>query len=393
MKIGLFVDMYYPRISGVVTSAMVLKDQLTKLGHTVYVFTTSDPDVTKKEKNVFRMPSVPLYFLPDTHRMAFFYPPYMLYKTMKLKLDIIHTYTEFTMGFFGKFISKMQNIPMVHTYHTMYEDYVYYVSNGRIITKETAQRFSRIFCNAANLVIAPTDVTHQYLEGIGVKRNIRTIPTGLDFAPFGPTRFTPIELAKGRTELGLCLDDKVICTIGRVAKEKSIDVLIDAMPKVLSQEPNAKLLIVGDGPAREALQAQARTLGIERAVVFAGFRPWSEIAKYYVLSDVFATPSTTETQGLTYIEAMASRIPVVVKKADSFERYVRDGDTGYVFETDDDCADCLLRALSDPNSDRIVLNAFAAVQPLSAEVFGLELVKAYHDAINIKNRLIQKTTL
>ena len=382
MNIGLFTDMYYPRISGVVTSAQMLEQQLTKLGHKVYIFTTTDPEARAFESRVYRLPSIPLFFLRDTHRMAYFYPPQLMVMVRKLKLDVIHTYTEFSLGFFGKLISKMYGLPMVHTYHTMYEDYVHYVANGKLITRKGAQRYSRLFCNRADIVIAPTDTTNAYLKGIGVQKPLHTIPTGLDFAPFNPARFSARDLAKTRTELGLKPDDAVISVIGRVAKEKSLDVLVGMMPRLLTMVHNAKLLIVGDGPVRSELELQARRLGVERAVIFAGFRPWADIAKYYVIGDVFATASTSETQGLTYIEAMAARIPVVIKKDPAFLGLIRHEETGFIFTHDHEAADTVAYVLRHPDiARRVALRAFAAAQPLSAEVFGLELEAVYRDAI------------
>ena len=378
MNIGLFTDMYFPRISGVVTSAQILEKQLTKLGHKVYIFTTADPAAPRFESRVYRLPSVPLFFLKDTHRMAFFYPPRLIYKVKKLKLDVVHTYTEFTLGFFGKLMSSMFSVPMVHTYHTMYEDYTHYVANGKLLTKDFAKKFSRVFCNRANVVIAPSEHTADYLNKIGVKRPIYTIPTGLEFSTFNPTGYSAAELRRARVELGIDPQDKVVAVIGRVAKEKSIDVLINAMQEVVKSVPNCKLLIVGDGPAKEDLVRMASELGILRSVVFAGIKPWSEIGKYYCLSDCFATASTTETQGLTYIEAMAARLPVVVKKDRPFEKLVRDGETGYIFEHDTEAGGKIIKALTMPKqSSRIALNAYTAVQPLSAEVFGLELERVY----------------
>jgi len=374
--------MYYPRISGVVTSAQMLEQQLTKLGHKVYIFSTTDPDAPTFESRVYRLPSIPLFFLKDTHRMAFFYPPQLIVKAKKLKLDVIHTYTEFSLGFFGHLLSKMYNIPMVHTYHTMYEDYVHYVANGRLISRKGAQRYSRFFCNRADMVIAPTDTTSAYLQGIGVKRPLRTIPTGLDFALFNPARFSSKELAKTRVELGLKPEDAVVSVIGRVAKEKSLDVLINMMPKLLTIVPTAKLLIVGDGPVRGELEQLTRRLGVEYAVVFAGFRPRVDIAKYYAIGDAFATASTSETQGLTYIEAMAARIPVIIKKDPAFLGLVKHEKTGFIFTHDHEAADTVAYVLKHPDiASRVALRAFAAVQPLSAEVFGLELEAVYNEVV------------
>ncbi len=248
MNIGLFTDMYTPQISGVVTSACMLEQELTKLGHKVFVFTTTDPGAKNSSPRVFRLPSVPLFFLKDSHRMNFFYPPKIILGVKKLKLDVVHTYTEFGLGFFGKLISKVYGIPMVHTYHTMYEDYVHYVANGHLISRKGAQRFSRVFCNRAQVVIAPVEKTRAYLHSIGVKRPITVIPTGLDFSAFDPSQIKDSALKQIRGDLGLAEDDLVVGVIGRIAKEKSADVLVGAMPELLEQVPKAKLLIVGDGP-------------------------------------------------------------------------------------------------------------------------------------------------
>ena len=387
MNIGLFTDMYYPRISGVVTSAQMLEQELTKLGHRVYIFTTTDPEAPKFESRVYRLPSVPLFFLRETHRMAFFYPPYLIYKAKKLKLDVVHTYTEFSLGFFGKLISTISGIPMVHTYHTMYEDYVHYIANGRLISRKGAQRFSRVFCNRADTIIAPTDTTTAYLQDIGVTRPIHTIPTGLDFGPFNPAKFTPRDLAKTRAELGLKPDDAVISAVGRVAREKSLDVLINMMPRLLMLVPAAKLLIVGDGPVRGELEQQARRLGVDKAVIFTGLIPWTDIPRYYAIGDVFATASTSETQGLTYIEAMAARVPVVIKKDPAFLGLVKHEETGFIFIHDHEAADTVAYVLQHPEAARrVALQAYAAAQPLSAEVFGLKLEAVYRETIkNVKS--------
>jgi len=382
LNIGLFTDMYYPRISGVVTSAQMLEQQLSLLGHKVYTFTTTDPEAPKFESKVYRLPSLPLFFLRDTHRMAYFYPPSLIIKAKKLKLDIVHTYTEFSLGFFGRLISTMFKVPMVHTYHTMYEDYVHYIANGKLISRRGAQRYSRVFCNRANMVIAPTEPTTAYLQNIGVTKPIRTIPTGLDFSQFSPSKFSQKDLAKTRAELGLKPDDAVISAVGRVAKEKSLDVLVNMMPRLLSLVPSAKLLIVGDGPVRAELEAQARQLSVAHAVKFTGLVPRADIAKYYVIGDVFATASTSETQGLTYIEALAARVPVIIKKDPAFLGIIKHMETGFIFTHDNEAADTVAYALTHPDiARRVALKGYAAAQPMSAEVFGLELISAYRDVI------------
>lgn len=377
MNIGIFTDTYYPQINGVVTSTRMLEKELNRLGHRVYIFTTTDPHIDYAVPRVFRVPSMPLMFLP-THRVALFYSPKLLLSLKKLQLDIVHTQTEFPLGILGKLVSEVCKIPMVHTYHTMYQDYVHYIANGYLITPKMAQQFSRVFCNRAKTVIAPVDKTQQYLREIGVIRPMVTIPTGLDFTPFARENFAQGELDRTRHELGIPLDSPIVIIVSRLAKEKSIDVLVRAVPRLLTQVPNAKLLIVGDGPSREPLQALADSLNVHNAVIFTGFRPWDTIGKYYRLGNVFATASTSETQGLTFLEAMAAHVPVVVKKDPSFEGLVRHGETGFVFEKDEDAADTLAYALSHPDEAlQAAENAYKAAQPLSARKFALDVEAVY----------------
>ncbi|MCL1988165.1 MAG: glycosyltransferase family 4 protein [Firmicutes bacterium] len=394
LNIGIFTDTYYPQINGVVTSILMLKKELTKLGHRVFIFTTTDPNIKKAEKaaDVFRIPSVKLSFLP-THRMAVIYPPKLIVKMKSFKLDIIHTHTEFPLGFLGKLVSEIYNIPMVHTYHTMYEDYTHYILNGHLLTPKFAKNFSRFFCNRAKVVIAPVDKAHNYLKSVGVTREIRTIPTGLDFAPFNSDNFSDEDLTREKLELGICEEDSVIVAVGRVAKEKSLDVLINMMPPLLQKLPTVKLLIIGDGPLREELQQLTITLNVQNNVIFAGAKPWNIIGKYYSMGDIFATASTSETQGLTYIEAMAAKVPVVVKRDPSFAELVRHGETGFLFDNDEDAANIMYYALTNQaTAVKVATKAFESIQPLSAKQYALDVSAVYESLVTVdkKNRLFSK---
>ena len=377
MNIGIFTDTYHPRINGVVTSIRMLERELAELGHKVFIFTTSDPHASQKSANVFRLPSMPITFLPP-HRVAVLYSPKMLLKIKSLRLDIIHTHTEFPLGILGKLVSEIYRIQMVHTYHTMYEDYTHYILNGFLITPKMAQRFSRVFCNRARTVIAPVDKTHKYLKEIGVIRPIKTIPTGIEFARFNKENFTHRELAQIKSELGIDIEDPVIISVGRVAKEKSLDILIGMMPDLLKKLPTVKLVIVGDGPALDTMKRMTQSLDIQKSVIFAGEQPWDTIGKYYQLGDVFATASTSETQGLTYIEAMASQVPVVVKKDPSFEGLIKHGDTGFVFEEDKEAAHLIYHTLTNrKEAEKAAEQGLAAIQHLSAKQYALNVEDVY----------------
>lgn len=377
MNIGLFTDTYYPQINGVVTSTCMLKAQLEKLGHRVYVFTTTDPRANEKLPRVFRLPSLPFLFLPS-HRMAYMYSPKLLMSMKKLKLDIVHTQTEFPVGMLGKVVAELYRLPLVHTYHTMYEDYVHYVANGHLITPKMAQSFSRVFCNRARVVIAPVEKTKRSLLEYGVRRPIEIIPTGLDLGAFRRDRYSAEDIAEVRREAGLAPEDPVVVYVGRVAKEKSLEAIIFAMQKLLLAMPRAKLVIVGDGPLRETFQALAVKLGVGQSVVFMGAKPWAVIGKYYQMGDVFATASTSETQGLTYLEAMAAQVPVAAKKDQSVEGIITHGETGWLFDDDDDLPGLLRHALENrEEARRVARRGCESIAHLSAERFAQNVEALY----------------
>ncbi|MDR3240015.1 MAG: glycosyltransferase family 4 protein [Clostridiales bacterium] len=385
MNIGIFTDTYYPQINGVVTSTRMLERELNKLGHRVFIVTTTDPHVTHAAPRVFRLPSMPFMFLPS-HRFTFLYSPKLLLNLKHLKLDIVHTQTEFPVGIFGKIVAEFYKIPIVHTYHTMYEDYVHYIANGHLITPKIAQKYSRIFCNRARAVVAPVKKTREYLLECGVIRPVHVIPTGLDFAPFAKENFSREQINKIKEELGIDPSDPVIVTVGRLAKEKSLDALIGALPPLRQKLPRVKLVVVGAGPMLGALKDLAIQLGVKDAVIFTGERPWEVIPLYYQLGDIFAMASTSETQGLTYIEAMAGKVPVVVKRDRSVEGVVTHGETGYCFERNEDAADLMHYALTHPDETKAAAEkGWRGISYLSAARFAKDVEALYLDILDAAN--------
>lgn len=383
MNIAIFTDTYYPQINGVVTSTKTLFLELRKMGHNVYIFTPSDNFIDKNEideKYIYRLPSMPFVFSKN-HRMCLVYPPKILLTFRKLNLDIIHTQTEFSVGFLGSLVSEFYDIPCVHTYHTMYEDYVHYILNGHLITKKGAKRFSKVFCNKKDHIIAPVNKTKKALIEYGVKKPIDIIPTGLDLSIFSK-EVTEDEIIALKRRYNIPLDKKVVLSLGRVAKEKSIDVIITAFPKVLAKAPDTVLLIVGGGPYLDELKALSVKLKISDSVIFTDFIPNVEIYKYYRLGDIFVTASTSETQGLTYIEAMASSIPVIVKNDDSIKELVTHDINGYVFNKDNKLSDTILDLLNnDIKKEMFVHNALVTTKKYSAETFANSVYSLYEETI------------
>ena len=388
MNIGIFSDTYFPQLNGVATSIRTLATALEERGHHVYIFTPSDPrcGADYDDLRVYRVPSVPVHFVQD-YRAGYVFSPFLAKKIVDLDLDIIHTQTEFCLGALGRFISTTQGIPLVHTYHTMYEDYVHYIGGGHIISKKMARGFSGIYCNAATAVIAPTRKTEQLLKSYGVTKPISIIPTGINTSNFRKDQFKPEEILELRKSLGLQADTPVIVSIGRLAKEKSIDVVIGALPKLIEKLPDLKMVIVGEGNEMENLSSFAESIGVREHILFTGGKPWKEIGKYYQLGNVFCSASVSETQGLTFAEALAAGVPVVAKKDECIENIIDDNVTGMLFEANEDLPDLLYRVLTDETlSNRLSKASVEAMEALSVDAFADSVEQLYQNILDSGER-------
>lgn len=392
MKIGIFTDTYNPVTSGVVTSINMIEQEMKKRGHQVYVFTTSKSIQPNENQTLYMLNSIPLLIAKQyKNRVATFYSREIAKQIKELNLDIVHTQSEFSLGAFGKIISRKYDIPFIHTYHTMWEDYVHYITpiKGRnIYLKRLVRKFSRRFLRKAECVITPSNKTAKYLKyKCNVKNKpIYVIPTGIDIKPFSKSNFTLEEKNKLKESLGIKPEEKVILFLGRVATEKSIDVIMNVMPSIFNEYPNCKFLIVGDGPSKKDLQEQAKELNIQDKVIFTGKIPYNDVPKYYNLGDVFVNASLTETQGLTFIEAMAAGIPVVAKYAPNLSEYIKNGKNGILVKKNTDFKNYILKLFNDEKmANSLVSNGYQTAKEYSIEQFGDKLEMLYTEIIKLHN--------
>lgn len=368
MNIALFSDSYYPQINGVATSVHMLKCELEVRGHTVYVFTTTDPQADRRaeiKNGIFRLRSIPVM---SERRLGLFPSPRMIRFISHLKIDIIHTHTEFSLGILGRSIAWYFDIPIVHTYHTIYEYYTHFVVKAGFldsVAKRAVRTASASVCNQANAVIVPTKKVQRLLRSYGVYRPISVIPTGITTERFHRSIDVAERRAKLRSKLGYDANDRILLYLGRVSEEKDIDVLIRLLSPTLMREEKTKMLVVGDGTARSDLEILCSELGIKDKVLFAGQKPWDTIADYYHVADFFVTASQSETQGLTYIEALASGLPVIAKDDLCLEGVVEDGINGWKWVDQAGLDNVLSRAIA--NSEQIAAMSVAATA--SAERF------------------------
>ena len=387
MRIGIFTDTYPPYVNGVSTSITMLEKGLKALGNEVFIVTVN-PDAYKYEckNNVIRIPGLKTNIYD--YRVAWTYSLRAANQIRKWNLDVIHTQTEFGIGIFAHFIANELDLPLVHTYHTMYEDYKYYIFKGHF-NKETdkgMEYFVGYFCNNSptELIVPTKKIYNLFRTRYNMTRDINIIPTGLEINNFYKENVDSIKVSRLRKKLKLT-DSIVTIFVGRLGNEKSVDKIIKAEPKILKACPNHKLLIVGDGPDATKYKELADSLGINKNVVFTGKVAYKSIPLYYQLADIFTTPSKTETQGLTVVEAMAASLPVLAIKDDAFIDAVNDTN-GYLYKNMSDYAKKSIELIKD-NKLRNKLGKKARIDSdkFSVATFAKSVLAVYEKAIKEKN--------
>ena len=394
MRIGIFTDSYTPFINGVTTSVLMLKKGLEKKGHTVYVVTVNNENMKYKldeRGKVLRLPGVPIGIYD--YRLTGIYPLKAINIIKKWNLDVIHCQTEFGVGTFARIIAKQLSIPLVHTYHTMYEDYIHYITKGYFnrTGKKIVEYLTLFYCDkTATELVVPTKKAYElFKEKYKVDRNVYIVPTGIEVEKFYLENNKGLNIIKKRESLGIKRDDFVILFVGRIGSEKNVELLLTSMRYVVNNCPKAKLLIVGDGPDLNKYKNYVKKQGLEENIIFTGKVPWDSIAEYYLISDVFTTASRTETQGLTVIEAMAASLPVVCIDDESFTNTVIDNLNGKIFKNKRGYKKAIIELYNNPKElKKLSKQARVSAEMHSSKYFVESILDVYKIAIKNKPQTI-----
>lgn len=381
MRVGIFTDTYRPQVNGVVSSILTLEKELRKKGHKVYIITTTDPDAPMVEPNVLRLPSMEFKPLPQ-YRLGMLYSSRIIKKIKRLELDIIHSQTEWGVGTFSRFAAINLEIPLVHTYHTLYEYYTHYITRGHftVPAKKLAAAISKFYCEKCNALIVPTRKVEDILYSYDVDKNMNIIPTGIELNKFYRENYTDEEIKFMRESFNIQDSDFLCVYIGRIAKEKSIDVLIDMFSKI--KDETFKFMIVGRGPVVDELKNQAENLGISDRVIFAGEVPHDKVPVYYQMGDVFLNASVSETQGLTFVEAMAAKTPVNARYDLNLEDLLVKNEAGLVYKNEEEfISNIMLLKQNKELREKIIENAYNVSQDFTAEKFGERVEAVYKKTI------------
>lgn len=387
MRIGIFTDTYVPFINGVTTSVLMLKKSLEKKGHTVYIVTVNAENMQYQiEENgkVIRIPGIPIGIYD--YRLTGIYPLKAIKIIKKWNLDIIHSQTEFGVGTFARIISKQLSIPLVHTYHTMYEDYVHYITHGYFnrSSKKIVEYLTLFYCDKTiSELVVPTKKAYElFKQKYKVDRNVYIVPTGIDIEKFYREKNKKINIPQTRQKLGINEDDFVILFVGRIAAEKNLELLLSAMKGLVNVSNKIKLLVIGDGPDLEKYKEYSVKNKLEENIIFAGKVPWNKINEYYIIGDVFATASHTETQGLTVIEAMAASLPVVCINDESFTGTVIHNLNGLIFRNRREYKKHITKLFEDKQlHQKLRAQARISAETHSSKYFAEQILDVYRIAI------------
>lgn len=333
MKILITTDLLITSTNGVATSVRNLWDGLENKGHDVRILTLSDSRDSHKKGSVYYIKSVSIGFVYPDVRMPISYHNLLIDELIEWKPDIIHSQCEFFSFQFAKHIAKHTHALIVHTYHTLYEEYVTYVIPSKFIGKQVVKRLSRLRLKRVNRIIAPTCKVENALRGYGVKNTISVVPSGISLEQHH-YRIDENERKKKRQTLGIPEDYHVLLSLGRIGTEKNLGELMKYFAEVLLINQNLIFLIVGDGPDKRNMERLSSHLGIEDHVIFVGMVEPSKVQEYYQLADVFVSASTSETQGLTYIEAAANGIPLLCRQDECLKGIIKEGINGYQYTSD-----------------------------------------------------------
>jgi 1,2-diacylglycerol 3-alpha-glucosyltransferase len=344
MIIAYVSDQYWPTISGVCVSIDAFRKELIKMGHTVHILAPSHPtsdaiDTQSGDKNIHRFRSFQVFFTKENYLVKRSEKKNVFAVLDKIKPDVIHFHTEFTLAKIALKYAKKKKIPVVITAHTNWEDlihlYVPFIPTK--IARIYARMHLRSFFNKADFLITPTSLMETLLHLYFIKTPMRIIPTGISFPEKvsirkkGSPAYLKSPVFKAFPQLK---NKRILFFAGRLGKEKNIPFLFDVLEGIKDKFPNLVLLIAGDGPERTNLEKMVNDRNLSSRVIFTGFVAKKLINDYYMIADVFVFPSKVESQGLVALEAMSCGIPVVaIGKMGT--REVMSGDNGG-FMVDDD---------------------------------------------------------
>lgn len=330
MKILMMTNTYKPHVGGVAESVERLAAACRRKGHKVLVVAPQFPDQPEDEQDVIRLPAIQNFNGSD---FSMSLPaPLQLRKALdRFQPEIIHTHHPYLLGDTALRVAAVRDIPLILTYHTMYEKYTHYVPADSPLLKRFVIELSVRFTNLCDHVIAPSQSVAEVIRERGTTAPVSVIPTGVDYEQFSSGDGNRI-----RREQGIPDEAWVVGHVGRLAPEKNLDFLARSVAEFLREHPAAHFIVAGDGPSQKSMETIfLNTTGMDR-IHCLGVRQGQELIDCYHAMDVFAFSSQSETQGLVLAEAMAADVPVVALDGPGVRDVVEDHRNGILLEQQDE---------------------------------------------------------
>lgn len=349
MRIAFFTDTYLPNVDGVVTTLLNTKQELERRGHEVYIFSpgTKQQKENNKDPRVYYFTSTSFKPYPD-YRIALFnfFSPLKIIKD--LNINVIHSHGLATTSLAAIRSSQTLDIPAVATFHTLVSEAMHYITSNdqlRSVLQRISWRYLIWHYGNYKKAIVPTEWVRTIFTAHQITNTV-VLPSGINI-----DQFADADPKRARKDLKIG-NDPMVLHVGRVAKEKRLELLIETAPSVLNVMPNTKFVITGKGPAEKYYKELVTKNGLDQHFIFTGYVDKALLKDIYAAADAFVFPSLFDTQGLAVIESMACGTPVVVSKEAAPAEYVTDGVNGYVFNSNFDLQEKIITAIKNKKNVR-----------------------------------------
>jgi len=377
MRILIFSNAYKPTISGVVTSISLFRRGLINANHEVHIIAPQYEDYQDEEPYVFRFPALDL---SDRLNISLVLPfqPLMELTVRGIKPDLIHSQHPVWMGDLAAAFASDMNLPLVFTFHTRYDEYAQsYVPILPGLASKVAEEVVLRYMRNCTHIIAPTPgIRDLILREYPIDVPVSVVPSPVDL-----NQYDELNPGRVRTMLGL-EEEELLLYVGRLSKEKGLDLILRAFVRIVAERPSVRLLLLGEGPYKRALESKARRLGLSERIIFGGVIPHEEVPDYVSAADLFVFSSLADTQGLVLLEAMTAGVPVVAVEAPGPADVLSEGGGLLVPATEVDFSNAVLSLLADEVSRREMgKQAIRAAQRYSISATTARMLEVYEKTI------------
>ncbi len=382
MNIGIFTNNYLPNPYGVTGSIESFKKQFEKHGHTVYIFAPNYKNYKDENSNVFRYPSLDIQY-KIKFPIAIPYSPRINKIIASMDLDIIHSQHPNLLGTAARKWSKKKNIPLVFTWHTLYDQYTHFVPlvPNKLASRKIIGQAVK-YADQSDQIIIPTPCIKKIIRKWGVKNEkIEAVPTGVEEEFFqNPDR------KKIRNKYDIKENEILLILVSRLTQEKNIEFLFQSIIKVLNNNKTAKFLVSGDGYLLPKLRILAQKNELQERIIFEGIIKKENLKNYYSAGDIFVYASKSETQGMIISEAMYMGLPIVAVDATGICDLVQNNANGFLVQENEDEFSQAVQKLID---DKTLRDNFSKASKKIAQENFTDKISA-EKMLNIYNKAIRE---